>query len=73
MKSDVTKARHDGMAMCHRKNRNDTNQNTWRQSNCRKKNPDAFIQDESKLTAKMHPLNAATLYQLLTFYIARNM
>jgi len=62
MKSDVTKARLVCMAICHRKNRNDTNQNTWRQSNCRTKNPDAFIQDESKLTVTMHPLKAAELY-----------
>jgi len=49
MKSDVTKARPVGMAICRRKNRDDTKQNTWRQSKCRTRNPDAFIQDESKL------------------------
>jgi len=62
MKSDVTKARLVGMAICHRKNCNDTNQNTWGQSNCRTKNPDAFIQDESKVAATVHPLKAAELY-----------
>lgn len=62
MKSDVTKARLVGKAICHWDTRNDTNQNTWRQNNYRTKNPDAFIQDESKLTATMQPLKAAELY-----------